>query len=192
MRSMIFTRRYMERVYRYIDRKYSKREQIGLAAAGVTLLLFLFVQAVISPVIHKKSRMEEEIVTRKKALMEMVALKNEFDQLKRNSELSEQHFLQRDKKFTLFSFLDQLAGQSGVKENISYMKPTISKKQEAGLKKSIVEIKLNDITLNQLTSYLHGIETSKNVVFVKRLSISKKEKQDRFVTVVLQAETVES
>ncbi len=189
---MIFTRRFMERVYRYLDRKYSKREQIGLAAAGVTLLLFLFFQAVISPVIHKKSRMEEEIVTRKKALVEMAALKNEFDQLKRNSELSEQHFLQRDKKFTLFSFLDQLAGQSGVKENISYMKPTISKKQETGLKKSIVEIKLNNITLNQLTSYLHGIETSKNVVFVKRLSISKKEKEDRFITVVLQAETVES
>jgi general secretion pathway protein M len=182
----------MERLYRYLDRKYSKREQVGLAAAGVTLLLFLFFQVVISPVIHKKSRMEGEIVAQKKALMEMVALKNDFDQLKRSSELSERHFLQRDKKFTLFSFLDQLAGQSGVKENISYMKPTSSKKQETGLKKSIVEIKLNDITLNQLTSYLHGIETSKNMVFVKRLSITKKGEQDGFITVVLQAETVES
>ncbi|RJP78708.1 MAG: hypothetical protein C4522_11670 [Desulfobacteraceae bacterium] len=182
----------MERLLRYLDRKYSKREQIGLAAAGIAVLFFLLIQLVISPVIHKKSRMEDDLVARKRALMEMAALKNEFDLLKRSSALSEQSILQRDKKFTLFSFLDQLAGTSGIKEHISYMKPTSSKSQEAGLKKSIVEMKLQDITLNQLTSYLHGIETSKNMVFVKRLSISKKGKQDGFITVVLQAETVES
>jgi general secretion pathway protein M len=182
----------MERLFRYLDRKYSKREQIGLAAAGIAVLLFLLVQLVISPVIHKRSSMEDELAARKKALMEMTALKNEFDLLKRSSALSEQSILQRDKKFTLFSFLDQLAGTSGIKENISYMKPTTSKNQEAGLQKTIVEMKLQDITLNQLTSYLHGIETSKNMVFVKRLSISKKGKQDGFITVVLQAETVES
>jgi general secretion pathway protein M len=182
----------MEKIFRYLDRKYSKREQIGLTAAGVVIFFFLFIKLVVSPVINKKSHMKENLAAKKKALTEMIALKNEYGQLKRNSELSDRNFLKRDKKFTLFSFLDQLAGRFGVKENISYMKPTTSKKQEAGLKKLIVEMKLKDITLNQLTSYLHGIETSKNIVFVKRLSISKKGKQGRFITVVLQAETVES
>lgn len=182
----------MERLFRYLDRKYSKREQAGLAAAAVTILVFIVIQLIISPVIHKKSRMEEELASRKKALVEMQALKNEFDQLKRTSELSAQNVSMRDKQFTLFSFLDQLAGKSGIKENISYMKPTSSKRPDAGLKKSIVEMKLNNITLNQLTSYLHGIETSKNMVYIKRLSITKKGKQEGFITVVLQAETVES
>ena len=183
---------YLEKLLRYLDRKYSKREQAGLAAAAITILVFIIIQLIISPVIHKKSRMEEELASRKRALIEMRALKNEFDQLKRTSQRSEQNVAMRDKQFTLFSFLDQLAGRSGIKENISYMKPTSSKRQDAGLKKSIVEMKLNDITLNQLTSYLHGIETSKNMVYVKRLSITKKGKQEGFITVVLQAETVES
>jgi general secretion pathway protein M len=53
-------------------------------------------------------------------------------------------------------------------------------------------MKLDGITLEQLTSYLYGIETSKNMVIVKKLSISKKEKNDNFVNVILQVETLEA
>jgi general secretion pathway protein M len=54
-----------------------------------------------------------------------------------------------------------------------------------------VEMKLDGITLKQLTTYLHGVETSKNMVDVKRISISKKDKKQRLLTAVLQVETVE-
>jgi len=119
-------------------------------------------------------------------------LRSEYDELKKSAELSEQNFLSRDSGFTLFSFLDNLAGKAGVKENISYMKPTTTQKPGSERKKSIVEMKLQDITLSQLVNYLHGIETSKNMVFIKRLSILKQEKKGGFITVVLQAETFES
>jgi general secretion pathway protein M len=40
-------------------------------------------------------------------------------------------------------------------------------------------------------AYLHGIETSKNMIFVKRLSISKAERKPDLITTVFQVETLE-
>jgi general secretion pathway protein M len=52
-------------------------------------------------------------------------------------------------------------------------------------------MKFKGLTLQQLTTYLHMVETSKNMVNIKRLSISKTGKQEGFVDAVLQVETVE-
>jgi len=52
-------------------------------------------------------------------------------------------------------------------------------------------MKLQSITLKQLTSYLHGVETSKNIVSIKRISIVKTGIKEGYVNVVLQIETVE-
>ena len=53
-------------------------------------------------------------------------------------------------------------------------------------------MKLDDITLEQLTTYLYGVETSKNMVMVKKVSISKKDKKQGLINVVLQVETLEA
>ena len=91
----------------------------------------------------------------------------------------------------MYAFLNTLAGQTGIKDRISYMKPTTSAEKDSPYKISRVEMKLEDITLEQLTAYLYGVETSKNMVDVKKLSISKKDKTQGLITAVLQVETVE-
>jgi general secretion pathway protein M len=52
-------------------------------------------------------------------------------------------------------------------------------------------MKLQAITLEQLTTYLYKIETSKNNVFIKRISITKTGKQEQFINAVLHVETIE-
>jgi general secretion pathway protein M len=88
--------------------------------------------------------------------------------------------------------MNQLAGQAGIKDRISYMKPTNTVQKNSNYKLSRVEMKLDAVTLEQLTNYLYGIETSKNMVIVKKLSISKKEKNEGLVNVILQVETPEA
>jgi general secretion pathway protein M len=53
-------------------------------------------------------------------------------------------------------------------------------------------MKLDNITLEQLAKYLYGVETSKNIVMVKKVSISKQEKKQGLINVILQVETVEA
>jgi general secretion pathway protein M len=72
------------------------------------------------------------------------------------------------------------------------MKPSKTVQKNSNYKISRVEMKLDAITLEQLATYLYGVETSKNMVMVKKVSISKKEKQQGFINVVLQVETVET
>ena len=72
------------------------------------------------------------------------------------------------------------------------MKPSKAVQKNSTYILSRVEMKMDDITLQQLTTYLYGVETSKNMVLVKKLSISKKEKKQGLIDVILQVETVEA
>jgi len=72
------------------------------------------------------------------------------------------------------------------------MKPSTTVAEGSGLKISRVEMKLSEITMEDLTSYLFKVETSKNMVMVKRLSITKTGKLSGLIGAVLQVETMES
>jgi hypothetical protein len=52
-------------------------------------------------------------------------------------------------------------------------------------------MKLQGINLEQLIAYLYKIEMSRNMIQVKRITISKSDKKDTFITVVLQVETLQ-
>ena len=121
----------------------------------------------------------------------MRRLQAEYKTLQEKLQLSQISIGKREKGFTLFSFMDQLAGQAGIKDRISYMKPSNTAQKNSNYRLSRVEMKIDGVTLEQLTNYLYGIETSKNMVIVKKLSISKKEKNEGLINVILQVETVE-
>jgi general secretion pathway protein M len=84
-----------------------------------------------------------------------------------------------------------MAGEAGIRNNISSMKPSTRVQKDSRYKISRVEMKLDAITLKQLANYLHGVETSENMVDIRRISISKKDKKQGLLTAVLQVETVD-
>ena len=60
--------------------------------------------------------------------------------------------------------------QTGIRNKILYMKPTVSTPSEVYNEES-VEIKMEGVTLEQLVRYLHQIETSPQLLKIKRLEI---------------------
>jgi len=86
---------------------------------------------------------------------------------------NEKRFKQRRKSFTLLSFLVQLAGEVGIKDKMASMKPTLTQQKDSPYKISKVEMKLKGLTLEQITQYLYKIETSRNMVSIKRISLTK-------------------
>lgn len=176
----------------YIERKLSRKEQAAVYAAAGVILLLLVVQLVIAPLFAKRTRMQLTLRGKITTLEEIRKLSKEYAVLKQNSDSSSRRIADREKEFTLFSFLDKLSGTVGVKDKISYMKPSVATTSNTALKKSSVEMELRNISVEQLTNFLHGIETSGKMVSVKRLSATKKDKQDAALVVVLQAETFES
>jgi general secretion pathway protein M len=183
----------MEFIKKYLNlKKLNRREKYIIYGAGGLIGLLIIVQFIITPFFENKNQMRRSLQTKASELAEMRRLQAEYKGLKAKLQVSQSSIGKRAKDFTLYSFLNQLAGQAGIKDRISYMRPTTTVQKNSSYKLSRVEMKLDDITLEQLTSYLYGIETSKNMVIVKKLSITKKEKDEGLVNVILQVETLEA
>ncbi|MDA8139860.1 MAG: type II secretion system protein GspM [Desulfobacteraceae bacterium] len=166
-----------------------RREKIALSVAGVVLGILILTQLIIFPILNRRDRLEKQIVTRTKQLEEMYQLKAEYESLTKNQVSNEAQLKSRSPGFTLFSFLDTLAGQSGIKQNIIYMKPSTTNLKGSTFTLSIVEMKIDSLTMNQLVTFLHGVETSPNLVWIKRISLSKGEKNNQLINSILQVET---
>lgn len=171
--------------------KISKREKLFIGAAVAFILLFVVIQYGVTPFLNNKKRMTALLHAKGIQLQQMHQMKDEYDALLKQIEESKKRFAQREKGFALFSFLDRLAGESKIKENITYMKPSKSTQKDSPYIISSVEMKLQAINMKQLTSYLHMVETSKNFVYVRRISISQTNKPEGFINVILQVETYE-
>ena len=168
----------------------NRREKYAVLIGAAFICFFVFVQFILFPYFDKKERLTRVIQVKTKMLEDMQGLKSEYDAIQKAADISKVHLSGRDEGFTLFSFLDKLAGQTAVKEHITYMKPSISAQKESPYKISSVEMKLQAISMAQLTAYLYLMETSKNMVRIKRISISKTGRDEGFIDAVLQVETL--
>ena len=171
--------------------KISKREKYAIWVALGLIGIFVITQLIIAPLLDKRKRLIRGIQVNTEVYRDIRILKKEYEALKKRADTATKSMRTRSKGFTLFSFLDQLAGQAGLKDNIAYMKPSTTNHENSPYRTSVVETKLQAVTLERLTAYIHMIETSNNMVSLKRLSISKKSKRTGYVDAVLLAETIE-
>jgi len=169
----------------------NKRERYGVMLAAGVIGIFLFVIFIVEPFLSRTDKMKKNLQAKALMLEQMQNLQSEYAALTQSEKTSKSRFRRRPKGFKLYSFLDRLAGESGIKDRIIYMKPTKTVQKNSPYKISRVEMKLEAITLEQLSNYLYGVETSQNMVDIKKISISKKDKKQGLLTAVLQVETVE-
>jgi len=169
----------------------NKREKLAVIAAASAILIFVLLQFLVFPLLEKNDRLSSKLISRQHELEQIRLLQAEYRQTSQKAEQAQRFIKRRRRGFTLFSFLETLAGKTNVKNNIAYMRPTSTADKDSPYRLSLVEMKLADITTSQLMAYLHGIEASNNMIFVKRLSISKEERKADLITTVFQVETLE-
>jgi general secretion pathway protein M len=173
-------------------KKMNKRERYAIMLAAGVVGIFLIVTFIVEPFLSKTEQLKRKLYDQAATLEQMRQLQSEYAGLTQKTKESKALFGSRPKGFKLNSFLVQLAGDAGIRNNISSMKPSTRTQNNSPYKISRVEMKLDAITLKQLATYLYGVETSKNMVDIKRISISKQDKKQGLLTAVLQVETVET
>jgi general secretion pathway protein M len=171
--------------------RIGRRDRNALLIGGVAVCLFAVVKFAVFPVLDRKEALERTIASQSESLREMVALRTEYEQLVQRSEQAKQRFDRREKGFTLFSFLDRLAGQADIKDSITYMKPSVVNPKNSPYSISQVEMKIQNTTMERLVRYLQLIEQSVNTVSVRRLSITRIERPEARLTAFLLVETPE-
>lgn len=170
----------------------NRREKLVLGAGGGFLILFFVFLFLIQPVFENRAALRQRLDSKKQQFSEILRMRDQYRLLQFSSQNKKDRYSERPADFTLFSFMDRLAGQTGLKENITYMKPGSAVDEASGMKMSYVELKMQDVTMEDLTSYLFQVETSNKMVHVTRLSISRGEGEKGLLSVVMQAETAET
>jgi general secretion pathway protein M len=168
--------------------KLAKRERYFVMIAGCFIALFIVIQYLIAPFFEKRERLQKGIKAKEAGLAEIVRLSTEYRSVKSGSQGMQKLLTDREKGFTLFAFLERAAGETGVKERIKYMKPS-SSKGTGPYKESMVEMKLEGITLNQLAGYLYRVESPEKAIVIKRISIKENVREAGSLEAVLQAVT---
>jgi general secretion pathway protein M len=168
----------------------NRREKLYVSVAAAVIGIFLFLQLVIFPIQNKRERLERTLLDKTETLQEMNSLHTEYAVLEKTAERAKSELARREKNFSLTSFLNQLAGSVGIEDNIKRMDDDSS--TVGDVKMATVEVKIETITMDQLSNYLYRIEYSGNNLFVKEMSISETSKPEGYINVVLQVETVES
>jgi len=166
----------------------AKREKYLIGLAVCVIVSAVLIQLVLMPFVNGRQRMQNSVAAQEKNLQDIVRLSQEYKALEQDSETLTQRLASRPGNFTLFSFLEKAAGKAGVKNNIKYMKPSAST-GKGPFKESLVEMKLERITLKQMVDYLKLIESPDDIVSVKRISVQTNKKETQYLDAILQVLT---
>ncbi|MBW1740117.1 MAG: hypothetical protein JRJ42_03160 [Deltaproteobacteria bacterium] len=168
--------------------KLARREKYLVSAAACCVAIFFLLQFLVFPFFENRRRIQRGIRAKEAGLKEIVRLRSEFCAYQKSFQDVQQSLARRKKGFTLFSFLEAAASEAEVKAHIKYMKPSVSS-GTGPYKESMVEMKLEAITLPQLVGYLYRIESPDNLVNIKRISISENKKERGYLDAILQVLT---
>ena len=166
----------------------SRRQQYAMSIGWTVVLALLLAQFLLFPFLEAKKTVNRAIISNEKILGEMALLSAEYRGLKQHEEGIQQSLARRSRDFTLFSHLERVAGEAGVKANIKYI--NASKGSASGPYEELpVEIKLEKITLKQLTDFFYILESPQDLIRIKKLVVSKMKENPEYLAAQIQAVT---
>jgi len=164
----------------------AKREKYVVIIAACLISLFLIVNFLILPFLKEKDRLRKGITLKEAELKQIASLSAVYQGYQKSSDEMTKILAKRSKGFTLMSYLDKAAGEMDLKSQ--YMKPS-SSKGTGPYEESVVEVKFEEITTDQLVKYLYNIERPGDLIFIKRISISDNKKQEGYLDCIIQVFT---
>lgn len=169
-------------------KQLSQREKAIIACGVVIVVLFSVINFIVEPYLNSRNQLLQSIEVKKDELAEIQDLSRQFKDLSGKGNVLAERLASRPGKFTLFTFLEKQAAGVGVKSQIKYMKPSVIT-TEGKHDESIVELKLQKVSLEQLVKFMELIESEENVVSIRRISIQENSKEEGYLDVILQAVT---
>lgn len=168
----------------------SNRDKKALIICAGFLMAFIVVQFMFLPTLEKRKTLEQRLVSKKIVLEEIMNLEREYIILAGRTGAERSAISGRGADFTLFSFIDTLAEQSGVKDNVAYMKPSSRTLANREYAVSMVKVKLDSLYLKEFVDFISGVESSSNQVQIRSLSLSKTGRDNTMIDAIVEAETI--
>jgi len=142
---------------------------VGLTTFAVTWLMFALV---FSPALERIRTLNRVIPDKQARLNQLVAKSTQYITLRDDLDSLHTKIDSQPHDFQLLSFLESLTAQCGLSEKVATMKQRVAQ-LESDYYETVVEIKLQRLTLTQLVDLLTRAESSDAVATTKSLYITK-------------------
>jgi general secretion pathway protein M len=161
-------------------------KQRMLAVAAVSLVvLIMILQLAFIPFWKAKTKLTKSLKANQKKLAEISLLDAEFAAQEGAMAKIKNAMSARGADFTLFAHLERKAAQANVRGRIKQMNSSKGFKSSS-LEESLIDMKLEKITIKQLNDFLYYIESPADLVRIKKITVSKMKESPEYLNAQLQ------
>ena len=171
--------------------KLDKKQRYIVAGAAVLVLVALILELIIFPLRDANTKIRQSLQINQKKLDEVIKLNAEFAGQEAKIAKIKKVMSTRAADFSLFSYLEKKATQAGVRGNIKYMNSSQGAKS-AAFEESLIDMKLDKITVKQLSDFLYYAESSADVVRIKKITVIKMKESPEYLSAQLQIASVQA
>jgi len=157
--------------------------RLVLGAALAVALLVAVVQWIVLPVSAYRKSLGRDIASAEQALTRTTDLGEEYKALAAQTRSAGQ--VARPNQ-TLFALLESLAARGQLRGNIEFIRPSL-RQGSGGMRHDVVEMRLNQVGLEQLVAFLESVDTAGRGIVVERLNLRAHDKRPLDVDLVFTA-----
>ncbi len=170
----------------------TSRERLYLIIGGITLvgLLLYGVYSTAALYLDRMKGLDRLIHQKEEALTTLDQIRREYVQIKNQTGSLDERIQKDQGRFSLLSFLESLAGTADVRSRIAYMRPQTMAMVDQ-YRETSVEMKIENVTLDQAVRFLSSIEQAPHVLKIKNLHFRTRYANPQFLDVTFLVSTYE-
>jgi general secretion pathway protein M len=170
--------------------KLDQKQRYIVAAGATFVAIALLLELMIFPFRDAKNLAKKTIQIQEKKLVEITMLDAEFSRQEGKILKIKNVLATRTVDFSLFSYLEKKATQAGVRGNVRYMNSSRGM-TSALFEETIIDMRMDKITIKQLSDFLYYAESPSDLVKIKRLSVNKMKENPEYLSAQLQLSSLQ-
>jgi general secretion pathway protein M len=170
--------------------KLDTKQRKLIGGAVIFVFIALILEIAVFPFMDAQKKLDKAISTHQKKLIEINELSSEFAVQEAKTAAIKRAFAMHGADFTLFSYLEKKATQANVRGRIKYMNSSRGT-QSPSFEESLVDMKLDTMTIKQLNDFLYYAESPEDLVRIKKITINKMKENPEYLSVQLQISSLQ-
>ena len=150
----------------------TQREKQFMTAGAVIFGLIVIFQLFVRPAISKVKTLKRVVSDKQQLLSEIRAKSEQYKTISRELEKIRLEMGRQPEERKILSFVERVQKDSGLMQKVVYMKPSTMTVNDI-YERNTIEMKLQNITLNQLVQFLLKIESSELKIGIRTLDIKR-------------------
>lgn len=145
----------------------------------------------LSPSLERAAQAQEQIARKEKQLKQLMELRARWDNLKARRAALEARLEGRGKEFNLQAALQEAAGRAGVTANVKAAAES-PPAQVGRYRRRAVELRLEELTLDQFMNYLYEVDDPRKMIRIDRLEVCPRLDNPYYLDISLTVSTIDA